>query len=98
MSYIENRRRSVLHEGCNGFGWFSLSFIMKPISVQLVERVEQTLRIISEETYHFIEDKIPHTCVYQQKIQLFIDVWIEENSYYSSKRSTNYSKDITEIE
>jgi hypothetical protein len=25
-------------------------------------------------------------------------IWIEENSYYSSKESTDYTKDITEIE
>jgi hypothetical protein len=34
---------------------------------------------------------------YQQKIQISLN-WIEENSRYSSKDSTDYTKDITKIE
>jgi hypothetical protein len=34
---------------------------------------------------------------YQQKIQISL-IWIEENSYYSSKDSTDYIKDVTKIE
>jgi hypothetical protein len=34
---------------------------------------------------------------YQQKIQISLN-WIEENSCYSSKDSTDYTKDITKIE
>jgi hypothetical protein len=33
----------------------------------------------------------------EQKIQISL-IWIEENSYYSSKESVDYIKDITEIE
>jgi hypothetical protein len=38
-----------------------------------------------------------NTKLYQQKIQISL-IWIEENSYYSSKDFMNYIKDITEIE
>jgi hypothetical protein len=33
----------------------------------------------------------------EQKIQISF-IWIEENSYYSSKESVDYIKDITETE
>jgi hypothetical protein len=33
---------------------------------------------------------------YQQKIMISL-TWIEENPYYSSKGSTGYTKDITEL-
>jgi hypothetical protein len=38
-----------------------------------------------------------YTKSYQQKIQISL-IWIEENSYYSSKDSTNYIKNITKEE
>jgi hypothetical protein len=34
---------------------------------------------------------------YQQKIQVSL-TWIKENSYYSSKDTTDYTKDKTKIE
>jgi hypothetical protein len=69
---------------------------MKPIDVRLmVEELSPEGYIGKALSFH--QSQNINIESYQQKIQISL-TWIEDNPYYSSKDSTDYTKDITKVE
>jgi hypothetical protein len=80
--------RSLKVGKCLFTSQISSAFIRKPIKINAGMHRDLIISSRSEEK---------HASKYQQKTQSSL-IWIEKNSYYSSKESMDYISDITEIE